>query len=749
MDNRNQNTLRFGMMSIVITLSLLIGSAVYYNSLIVNLQRSTCRSLNEIMLQEKNSFARALDADKEILKGYATLVSLSLESPEEINQVLTTITQSTDFEDVVFVETSGKAIYNGQVVSDLSDRAYFRQAMAGDTVISEPMKSKLKDVFIITVATPIFQGDAVCGVLVGSFRTETLNEFFTSSFDGYGYTYIVTNTGDIIAKTPSVHMLTDEGNLFELYQEADFFKEDSYALMRQNLVEEKGGHAQYKINGQRRLMHYDKLPINNWNIFVVINPQGVEQIANVILRDAILLTLGMLAVLVGLQLYSLRNQRRFNEELQKMAFVDEVTGLKSFGKFKLDAAELIKKPYDGFSYMFVKMDIDNFKLVNEMHTMEMGDRVLKAVAQSLEQIMDQKLDTFARVHADEFIILVSFTSLEHLDEKRQHFHRLFEAQCRALIGTKLILPKGRYRLIAGETDFTELYEKVNFAHRIAKTRDHKDNDHEVEFDGDIKNRAIREKEIERKMEAAMQAKEFHVFLQPKYCLKDERMVGAEALVRWITADLSMIYPNEFIPLFESNGFILRLDYYMFEQACQLLTRWLKEGVTPVPISVNFSRLHLGNSAFVEELCAIADRYHTPHALLEIELTETTMLENIDVLEEVLLKIHNAGFILSMDDFGTGYSSLSLLKNISVDVIKIDKSFFDEAKDLNRARTVIGSVMDMAHSLGIHTVAEGVETKEHIALLQTLGCETVQGYYYAKPMTIANLEERLTKEQPIT
>jgi FOG: EAL domain len=232
---------------------------------------------------------------------------------------------------------------------------------------------------------------------------------------------------------------------------------------------------------------------------------------------------------------------------------------------------------------------------------------------------------------------------------------------------------------------------------------------------------------------ALKNEEFKVFLQPKYLLKDETIGGAEALVRWINNGKTVSTPNIFIPIFEQTRFILKFDMYMFENVCKLIRTWIDENKKLVTVSVNFSRLHFANKNFVNDLCSIADKYSVPHNLLEIEITESAVISNISALEEILNELHKQNFTFSIDDFGTGYSSLGMLKDISVDVIKIDKSFFDKCESDERARMVIDSVMKMTKPLKICTVAEGIEEKVYIDFLKKIGCDMVQGFYYSKPI----------------
>lgn len=737
--NENKNGLQFILISSIVVVSLMIGIVIYYNSLLSNVGDLNCKTLDEVMHQEKNNFINKLNSDKEALKGFAEILALPKYDEKGLTQVLGVIAKNTDFEQILFATPEGKALDNSGKYTDVSDRDYFHKALLGETVISEPVEPNKTDAYSIVVATPVIQDSKMIGVLIGRFEGNAFNRLFVSAFDEYGYTYIATNTGELIAKTDNQYALVETANLFELYEQADFYTYDSYEKMRQNLVEGEEGHAQYRFNNQQRIMHYSKLPINDWNIFVVINPDGTDIMTNQILKNAIVLIIALGIIFSILLLYNFINQKRFNKELTKMAYVDDVTGYRSFGKFKIDAMELLKN-HTRINYILLKIDIEKFKLINEIYSMEIGDKILKAEAEALEQALDKEVDVFGRIHADEFVLLIGYTTEEERMQKRKNFENYFIESCKKLIDFKITLLEGRYKLQKEDVDFNQIYEKVNFAHKLTKNSNSK----VLDFDGQVKKRAIEEKEIENRMEEALFAGEFQVFLQPKYRLKDEKIIGAEALVRWHLDNKSIKYPNEFIPLFEQNGFITKLDMYMFEKACKILQQWIKNGIEPITLSVNFSRLDLNRPDFVEELSSIADRYEVPHHLLEIELTETTMFENIAVLEQVLEHMHRVGFTLSMDDFGTGYSSLELLKNIPVDVIKIDKGFFDQSRDRERAKVVIASVIHLAKQLNIHTVAEGVETKEDIELLKGFGCEVVQGNYYAKPMSADALEIKLLR-----
>ncbi len=428
-------------------------------------------------------------------------------------------------------------------------------------------------------------------------------------------------------------------------------------------------------------------------------------------------------------------QMKNRKALWKMAYVDELTGLSNLNKFKMDAKKLLSDNPNK-RYVMALLDINKFNLINEIYGFPEGDRVLLALKDGLYGFINPAIDLIARKDSDEFLIFADYDRVMLDGSEHDGFSGELKEYMLEKTGHKLRFSVGRYLIKPGENDIDAVFEKVNYAHSMAKQSSPVSEIYD--YDDDMKKQAIRHREIENKMEAALNNNEFIIYLQPKYRLEDERLTGAEALVRWQEkTGKDVVYPSEFVPLFEKNGFIVRLDMYMFKKACEIISGWMGQGLPLTTISVNFSRIHLQNPDFVDEIIAIADSFNVPKRYLEIELTESTIFDNEAVLEDVLVKLHNVGFTLSMDDFGTGYSSLGLLKNLPVDVIKIDRAFFTNNRYKSRARTVIESVVKMAKDLDIHTVAEGVETFEHVEFLREIGCESVQGYYFAKPMPAAD------------
>ncbi|MBQ9141255.1 MAG: EAL domain-containing protein [Lachnospiraceae bacterium] len=243
------------------------------------------------------------------------------------------------------------------------------------------------------------------------------------------------------------------------------------------------------------------------------------------------------------------------------------------------------------------------------------------------------------------------------------------------------------------------------------------------------------------MDRALVNREFQVYLQPKISTAKEVLGGAEALVRWIHPTEGFIPPNRFIPIFEKNGFILKLDDYLLEEIARVQAGWLAEGRKLVPISVNVSRAHFTREDLAEHICAIVDKYQVPHSVIELELTESAFFDDKKVLLNTVQKLRMAGFLVSMDDFGAGYSSLNSLKELQIDVLKIDADFFRGADVEERGLLIVSEVIDLAKKLNMKIVAEGIESREQVEFLTEQECDLIQGYFYAKPMPVAEFAQK--------
>ena len=300
-----------------------------------------------------------------------------------------------------------------------------------------------------------------------------------------------------------------------------------------------------------------------------------------------------------------------------------------------------------------------------------------------------------------------------------------------------------------DIDVESEYNKACAARSSLESRDHSDI---AFYDEKLIEEQRWEDTVREIQQRAVDNEEFVVFYQPKYDPRTNELRGAEALIRWQSPEYGFMAPYKFIPIFEKNGFITEIDHYMITHVARAQKRWLDQGHRCVPVSVNVSRAHFIESDLAEQIRDIVDREGAPHRLIEIELTESAFFDDKNAMINTICKLKEYGFAVSMDDFGSGYSSLNSLKDMPLDVLKLDAEFFrGEAADTDRGEIVVGEAIKLAKSLNMRTVAEGVEVKEQVDFLASQGCDMIQGYYFAKPMPADDYEERMkagrsTREQ---
>lgn len=413
---------------------------------------------------------------------------------------------------------------------------------------------------------------------------------------------------------------------------------------------------------------------------------------------------------------------------------DDVTGGKNKKEFERIAKDLLKG--DG-KYVLVYANIDRFKLINENFGNEVGDQVLRQI----HSIIDEELrwdEVSGRIMADNFGILMRYHSLPKLDQRLYRISKqLAEMTDENGNSYGIALYFGVYIIEDGdESDVSVMLEHANLARKKISPS------HLVAmgiYDVRDSERLGRDKALEMKMHKALERGDFVPFLQPKYELKEESVAGAEALVRWLDPEEGMIYPDEFIPLFENNGFIVELDLYMFEEVCKLIERWHREGRQIIPVSVNLSRSHFEIPNFFDYYEYVLKKYDIPPKSIEIELTESLFYNDFELLSDLVNKIHKVGLSCSIDDFGSGYSSLNMLKDVRVDALKLDRVFFESGENDERGKDVIQSVIQLAQALDLHTISEGVEEREQVEFLKKVKCDLIQGYVFAKPMPVLEFE----------
>ncbi|MEG1848597.1 MAG: EAL domain-containing protein, partial [Lachnospiraceae bacterium] len=429
-----------------------------------------------------------------------------------------------------------------------------------------------------------------------------------------------------------------------------------------------------------------------------------------------------------------RSQLSALKQLKYLADYDTLTGIYNKTKFFTATRDMIDANL-GERFVFLRFDVDRFQLINSFFGIAEGDRLLKYIADRLkEDAQTCAKSTYGRIESDIVAFCVPYDKVKVENMVCQSKKTLAKYNPNYDIVPSI----GLYVIEDTTISVEEMYNRATLAARTCKGN-------YVDFFAYYKESMSLalslEQEITNEMNLALQAGQFEIYLQPKYNIHTNLPCGAEALVRWNHPVKGMRFPNEFIPIFERNGFITKLDYYVWEQACICLHTWISQGLHPYPISVNVSRVNVYNPNLVDILFELVNRYQLEPALLNLELTESAYTDNPISMKKVMTQLQHKGFVILMDDFGSGYSSLSLLKDIMIDVLKIDMHFLTDTDIPDRGENIIASVIRMAKWLNIPVVAEGAETKEQVDFLRSVGCDYVQGYYFAHPMPIVDYESQ--------
>lgn len=417
--------------------------------------------------------------------------------------------------------------------------------------------------------------------------------------------------------------------------------------------------------------------------------------------------------------------------------LDSLTGLYTKEFFYRKAAECLEQ-YPEKEFTIFCCNLENFKLYNDTYGRVAGDRLLIESAKILQKRVSEDA-ICCRYNADRFLCLLEKNS----ERKGRECFVNARKRNRSELSENIAVKIGIYEIIDRTIPVEQMCDRALW---VVDTIKGIYDQHIAVYDDTLRSQLLREKAITDVMENALKDEQFVVYFQPKYSLHDEKIIGAEALVRWIHPEWGFMTPGEFIPLFEKNGFISRLDEYVWEQTCRKLREWIKKGYEVVPVSVNVSRADVYHAHIVEHFCNLINTYKIEPSYLHLEITESAYTKNP---EQIINKIHELrkhGFVIEMDDFGSGYSSLNMLGRMSIDILKLDMGFVRSELVKPIEQSILNDIINMAHRMHLNVVAEGVETREQSRWLRELGCDCAQGYFYAKPLPEAEFEEVLKKNK---
>lgn len=456
-------------------------------------------------------------------------------------------------------------------------------------------------------------------------------------------------------------------------------------------------------------------------------------------NETAMLLLDIVCLIIVMVAVSIRSAKK-DSQMETVAYKDTITTAKTKEYFRRIGSELLDETE--IPYAVVAADIVGFRYVNELFGHERGDEILRQFANVLGENLGSS-EIVTRNTGDYFELLV--VDIDAFVKRVDEMSEKLNAYARSIDVTyPLLLRFGVVRSTKSNRDIRNLLDKANAARKSVQSEVGQIvAEYSVKIQQELKSR----EEIESSMNSAMEHGEFKLFLQPKMDVRTRKLSGAEGLVRWIKRDGTVVFPDRFIPIFESNGFVEKLDFYMLEKVCELQEELKNKGYRQIPISVNQSRVLLMNPLYVSRVMSVMEKYKVERRLVELELTETSFFDDKNKMIEIMRELRSKNCIIDIDDFGSGYSSLNMIKDIPFDVLKIDREFFNSSGS-GTGKVVLQKIVELASVLGVESICEGVENQEQEDLLREIGCHYAQGYYYSKPIPAEEFVEKFMEKLPV-
>lgn len=672
---------------------------------------------------------------------------------ERIYSVLATYGAFQNMETLTYVPLSGCLYYEG--------RKYDKDYIGGSwQAFWEEMIDKSGTVVTLTpigydptyrellISVPVYYNNEFLGYMVG---TQSLQNLFTEETYNYqnrmGECYLVSSLGIIISRSDDCVMIPNENidfaeSILEYSDKSEKSNREIQLLGNAfNLKKESGNvNIRTQEGDSLQISYYPLKSAEGLYFLSCYNDNLVDDKVQPLIYRSVLSCIIIIVLMITIIVYVWATAKRANITIEKLAYEDPVTKGKNinfFKEFAIGTMNVFKET----PFVIYRFDIANFRYINEAYGHMRADEVLTSCIRNFDMTFGEK-ELCVRMNADQFLAIIENSS--GVEKRLVQFRNAVNEEARSHgIKYPIRFKTGVYQIKKHDRDIDVMIDHANVAR---KTLNGDEKEMTAYYTERIVNDMRKVDRIESDMQRALATGEFRVYMQPKWDIYLNRVAGAEALVRWIKADGTMIYPDEFIPVFENDGFVEKLDFYMLETVCQRMEEMIEAGKKIYPVSVNQSRLLLHSPDYVTNIDRIIKKYHIPKNMIELEITETVFLDERDKMIETTNLLKECGVRLAMDDFGSGYSSLNMLKDIPFDIIKIDREFFSESVTSQHSQWILEKIIEMTSGLGMEVICEGVETKSQVLLLKTIGCRMVQGFFYSKPIPEEEFYEKYCESE---
>lgn len=743
-----RNTLLQLWLSLILLTGILVVSVLFYiDNLNENFEREVFRTLEEVSLQEAMAIETEIQRKQDMLSDMSHIMEIDMNAEpgdilECIHTQLQPIVEENGLSSMGIAFGDGKAYSTSGEIMDVKDQEFYRRACSGESVLSGRITLNQTTDYVNVYATPMYneENGEVMGVLYATYNMRNFRSTMEiPSFQGEGYFYMVDAKGDTVVDSSHATSFQNMKNIFTSIEEADVKNAVAVNELQQLMEQCEAGRIVFRNHVDNYLYCYP-LAVNDWYLMTVVPVNIVDTQMNVVVRNTIILIMVLAGIFIAMILLLVNQYRKKQSELKTLAYVDPVTGGDTFAKFQRDYEQTVRG-CTNVSFALLSLDLNRFKVINDMYGSEEGNRILQNMDRIWKEIF-REYEYCGHRMADRFVVLLTYQSREELELRIREYRKLLRETTKNRYNLSLRI--GVYQLQGMKESFSTAYSRAMMAFAVAK-------DSEKHFyafyNEEMEEQLIWEKLVEDDFDTALKNKEFVVYYQAKINAETRQITGAEALVRWIRPDGTIIPPGRFIPVLENNDSIVELDRYMFREVCIQQKQWMDEGKSIVPVSVNLSRVQLADRHLVDYYQRILDETGLPPKYIGLEFTESAMFNNEEILRNTVDRLHDMGMKVLIDDFGVGYSSMMSLKVIPVDILKVDKSFIDSIGD-ERGNKIVISIIEFATSLGMSVTAEGVENDEQYQFLQAHRCDDIQGYYFSKPVPADEYEKRFLNHQAI-
>lgn len=703
-----------------------------------NLKEEAIRNIVEVNIQVEARILTYMKANIDKLYNISDYINYTIEKEGKNyseDKLLETFTKENNkylFDRVCIANKDGYLNYGDGTVY-VGDRDYFNASINGKSYITKPKISRIDEKESVIYSVPLVIKGRIEGVLVGSSLYEDIKLSLKQSiYSEDGKEYIIDNKGNIIVGNDK-----DQYLIKKLYEDTRNYENIKDIRLNQN-----ANVKQWKFNGDSIYLYYDDIDLaNDWYLVSIIPIDKVFSNSNTIIY------LSLITIIIVTTLHILSNYYRYKKnkiKLDTANYIDSLTNIRNSKKFKLDSQRELKS-YKGIDkYVLVSLDINKLKFVNDIFGYSEGDKLIKYISEKLINLNFENIH--GRISNDVFAIMFRINNIKNLDKYITYiYNHIINSYIKDSLNNAndfdLNISIGVYIIQNNKEEIEKILDNANLARLESKKNDNK---LYYVYDEILENRIKQEQTVQNDLKHGLESGEFKILYQPKVDVSTEKIVGAEALIRWIHKKKGFISPSVFIPIAEKNGDINLIGKWVLEKVCKDLQEQKLKNQNIVPISINLSRVELYQPDLIIFIKNTIEKYNIESRLIEIEITETAALNDVEYINRKIAMIKRLGIKVSMDDFGTGMSTLSNLKLIDIDILKIDRSILLDLESDNKSRQLVKSIIELAKKFDFKVVCEGVENIKQVEILRVFNCDMIQGFVYFRPLEITDFTKELNK-----